>query len=56
MDLYRVRNVDTPGNQLEWVDENGKICKSIFTFKEDAPIQKKMTVFFKRRVIYEEKE
>ena len=39
MDLFKVRNEDTPGNQVEL--ENGKIYNSMFTFKEDAPIEKK---------------
>ena len=38
--MYRVTNEDTPENQAEWVDDNGKIYNSIFTFKEDAPIEK----------------
>ena len=41
VDLYRVRNKDTSGNQIEWVVENEKIHNSIFTFKEDAPIEKR---------------
>ena len=48
-------NKDTPGNHVEWVDENGKIYSSLFTFKEDAPI-KKMAELFERRIICEEKE
>ena len=49
MDLFRVRNEDTTGDQIEYVDENGEIYNSIFTFKEDAHL-------FKRRVMCEEKE
>ena len=37
VNLFRERNKDTPGNQIEYMDENVKICNSIFTFKEDAP-------------------
>ena len=33
-----------------------KLYNSIYTFKEDAPIDKRMTGLFKRRVICEEKE
>ena len=50
-----MRNEDTPGNQIEFVDENEKIYNSSFTFIKDAPIEKRMTGFFKRRVICEEK-
>ena len=30
VDLYRGRNEDTQGDQIEWVDENEKIYNSIF--------------------------
>ena len=56
MDLYRVKSEDTPGEQIECVDEKGKIYNSILTFKEDAPIEKKMVELFKKRVLCEEKE
>ena len=56
VDLYRVRNEDTPRDQIEWVDENEKINNSMITFKEDAPVEKRMADHFKRRVIYEEIE
>ena len=55
MDLFRLRNKDTPGNQIEYVDENRKIYNSILTFKKDATIEKRMTDLFKMKVIYEEK-
>ena len=42
-----MRNEDTPEDQIEWVDENGKIYNSIFTFKEDPPIEKRMVDLFK---------
>ena len=41
-DLLRVRNEDTPQYQIEYVDKNMKIFDSIFIFKEDAPIEKRM--------------
>ena len=56
VDLYRVRNENTLGEQIEWVDENEKIYNSIFPFKENASIEKRMPDLFKRRVIYKEKE
>ena len=55
VNLFRMTNEDTPGNQVEWMDKNGKIYNSIFTFKEDAPIVK-TTGLFERRIICEEKE
>ena len=36
--------------------KNEKIYNSIFTFKENSPIEKRIADFFKRRVICEEKE
>ena len=39
----------TPGNQIKYVDKNGKIYNTIFTFKEDAPTKKRMVNPFKRR-------
>ena len=33
-----------------------KIYNTIFTFKEDAPIEKRMTDHFRKRIICEEKE
>ena len=39
---YRVTNEDTPENQVKWMNEEGKIYNSIFTFREDAPIEKQM--------------
>ena len=56
MSLFRVRNEDAPGNQVEWVNKNGKIYNSTFTFKEDAPIEKKIAYLLKRKNICEEKE
>ena len=56
VDLFIVRNEDTPGDQIEYVDKNGKIYNTIFTFKEGASIEKRMADLFKRRVICEEKE
>ena len=54
--LFRVRNKDTPGNQIEFVDENERIiCNSIFTFKEVDPTEKRMADFFKKRVICKKK-
>ena len=35
-------NGDTPENQVEWVDEEGKIYNSTFTFREDAAIEKQI--------------
>ena len=35
MNLFRVRNEETPENQTEYV-ENGKIYNAIFTFREGA--------------------
>ena len=55
MNLLRVTNTRTPGNQVEWVDENGKIYDCIFTLKEDAPIKNKMADLFERN-IWDEKE
>ena len=55
MNLLRVTNTRTPGNQVEWVDENGKIYNSMFTFKVDALIEKRMTDLFRRRVMCKEK-
>ena len=43
--LFRVRNKNTPGNQIEYVNKNGKIYNTIFTFKEDAPTEKNMADF-----------
>ena len=37
VNLFRMTNEDTPGNQVEWVVENGKIYNNIFTFEDDAP-------------------
>ena len=47
---------DTLRNQVERVDENGKIYNSIFTYKEDAPIEKKMSDLFEIRILSEEEE
>ena len=41
MNKYRVTNEDTPENQIERLDENEKICNSIYTFNEEVPIEKK---------------
>ena len=38
VNLFRITNEDTPGNQAEWFNKNEK--NSIFIFKEDAPIEK----------------
>ena len=42
MNKYRVTNEDTPENQIERLDENEKICNSIFIFTDDAPREKKI--------------
>ena len=39
---------NTPENQVEWVDTNGKIYNSIFTFKKDVPIEIKWLTSLKR--------
>ena len=36
VNLYRVTTEDTPVNQIELVEKNYEIYKSIFTFKEDV--------------------
>ena len=41
-------------DQIEYMDKNGKIYNSIFTFKEDALIKKIMADLFKMRVICKE--
>ena len=41
MNLFKVRNENTPGNQIEYEYENRIIYNSTFTFKEDARIEKK---------------
>ena len=56
VNLYRVTNEDAPEEDIEYVDGNGKFYVSIFTFKENAPINKKMIDRFKRRIICKEKE
>ena len=55
VNFFRVMNEDTPGNQVKWEDENGKLYNNIFTFKEDAPIEK-MADLFERIIICYEKE
>ena len=55
VDLSRVRNEDTPGNQIKYIDENRKIYNSIFAFKEDAPTEKRIAELFKRRTICKKK-
>ena len=51
-----MRNEDIPGDQIEWGNENGKIYNSIFTFKNNIPIEKRIAGLFIRRVICKEKE
>ena len=39
--LCEVTNKDTPENQVEWVNENGKYTIAyLLAFKEDPPIEK----------------
>ena len=54
--LYRATNEDTPENQVEWVDKEGKIYNSTFTFRKDTHIEKEIAEFFERKILYEEKE
>merc|ERR1711976_724142 len=56
VNLYRATNEDAPEEEIEYVDENGKLYVSIFTFKENRPSSKKMNDRFKRRIICKEKE
>ena len=56
VNLFKVTNEDAPKENVDLVDKNGKFYNSIFTFKENAPINKKMTDRFKRRVVCKEKE
>ena len=49
MNLYRATNKDTSENQVEWVDKKGKIYDSIFTFREDVPIEKKIRIICKEQ-------
>ena len=39
--LFRVTDEDAPEEKKELVDENGKFYNSIFTFKDNALINKK---------------
>ena len=55
MNLYRVTNEDIPESRVERVNEYGKLYNSIFTFREDVPIEKKADLF-ERRIICKEKE
>ena len=50
VNLFRVRNEDTPENQIEYMDSNGKKYNSKFIFKETASMEKKMADLFKKIV------
>ena len=54
VNLFRVTIKDTPGNQVKWVDENGKIYNSIFTFKKNTN-RRKMADLFERKIICKER-
>ena len=56
MNLYRVTNYDAPENQVECVDEEGKINNCIFTCRVDALIEKQLNDFFERKIICKKKE
>ena len=49
-------NKDISGKEIEYVDKNGKIYNTTFTFKKDAITEKIMAGLFKRRVICKKKE
>ena len=57
VNLFRVTDEDAPEERTELVDEDGKFYHSIFTFKENAPINKrKMTDCYKERIVCKETE
>ena len=55
MNLYKIINEDKSGNSV-YVDKNGKIYNSIFTFKEGVPTNKKMADFFEMKIMWEEEK